>query len=140
MCVKLSGAKLVPGQISTYLTKLGKRTGVWGFGKGQQFNARLESIPTIWRHIQNNRGVITVDSFWESGKEFVHKNGDLFLIGVLYNKDEEFTVITMPANDIVSPFHGRMPLVLDTSCVQDFLNNQPPVSLNQEEIGLKDAA
>lgn len=140
MCVKLRGSKMTPGQISAFMTRKGNVRGVWGFGKGSQYNARMESMSTVWKRLEGNRGVLTVDSFWESGKEFVRKDGGDFMIGVLYNQDMEFAVITAPANDVVKPCHARMPLILDNSSVQDFLDGKEPVILNQDEVELRAAA
>lgn len=68
MCVKLKGSKMTPGQVHAFLTKLGKAAGTWGFRNGAQYNVRSESMPTIWRKIEGNRGILSVDSFWKLEK------------------------------------------------------------------------
>lgn len=130
MCVKLKGSKMSPGQIHAFLTRLGKASGIWGFNDGSQYNVRSESIPTVWKKISTNRGVLSVDSFWEKDARFVRDDQSNLYIGVLYNNVPEFAVITAPAQGIVVPFHHRMPLLIEDKSVEDFLNNRPYTTLN----------
>lgn len=103
---------MTPGQVMAFMTKLGKASGIWGFNNGSQYNARVESLDTTWKTLNHNRGILAVDSFWEKGKQFVRPDGKLFKIGVIYNPKAEFAVVTAPANEVVIPYHGRMPLIL----------------------------
>jgi putative SOS response-associated peptidase YedK len=126
MCVKLKGNKMSPGQIHAFMTKLGMASGTWGFNNGSQYNVRMESLGSVWRKLQFSRGVLIVDSFWEKDRQFVHCNGLMLKIGVLYNDRAEFSIITMDANEVVKPFHHRMPLVMTDESVQVFLDNGAP--------------
>lgn len=136
MCVKLKGGKITPGEILAFFTKLGKASGVWGFNNGSQYNVRLDSLPTVWKKWQYNRGVLKVDTFWEKDAQFARKDGDLFRIGVLYNDNAEFAVITIDANQVVKPFHHRMPLILTEQGAEDFLENKNPIVLPYGQIKL----
>lgn len=121
MCVRLKGSRMKPGQVHAFLTSRGTGAGIWGFNDGAQYNVRSESIPSIWRKIEGNRGILYVDSFWEADKEFARKDGKDLAIGVLYNQNAEFAVITVPAKGIVLPHHKRMPLLLDDEALNSFL-------------------
>lgn len=137
MCVKLKGNKMTPGQIQAFLTRLGKASGVWGFRNGQQANVRMESLTTVWKGIQMNRGILSVESFWERDKEFVHKDGKLFQLAVIHNPEYEFAVMTVPALGIVRDFHHRMPACLVDDHAENFLIGKLPVILHSTEIILK---
>jgi putative SOS response-associated peptidase YedK len=134
MCVKLKGNKMTPGQVQAFLTKLGKASGVWGFGNGKQANVRMESLSTIWRKIQMNRGILSVESFWERDKEFVRKDGKLFQLAVIFNPEYEFAVMTVPALGIVRDFHHRMPGCLVDDQAENFIEGKLPVILHSTEI------
>lgn len=134
MCVKLKGGKITPGEVLAFFTKLGKASGVWGFNNGSQYNVRLDSLPTVWKKWQYNRGVLSVDSFWEKDKQFVRDDNGLFKIGVLYNDNAEFAVITTDANQIVKPYHHRMPLILTDKGAEDFLDNKEPIVLSFDHV------
>lgn len=134
MCANIKSNKATPGQALSYMTRSGKTNGIWGFGHGAQYNARLESLNGPWKHIQYNCGIITVDSFWEKGQEFIRKDGIALHLGVIYNNKQEFAIITMPAGIIVSPFHHRMPLQVEDSEMQDFLDGKSIVSINHADI------
>ena len=136
MCVKLKGNKMTPGQVHAFLTKLGKASGVWGFRDGQQANVRLESLTTVWRGIQMNRGILSVESFWEKDKEFVRKDGKLFKLAVIYNPQMEFSVMTVPGNELVKQFHHRMPGCLVDDRAEDFLEGGLPILLHTNEFML----
>ena len=134
MCVKLKGSKMTPGQVHAFLTRLGKASGTWGFQNGSRYNVRSESIPTIWRKISTNRGILSVDSFWEKDKQFVREDGKPFNIGILHNDNCEFAVITVPAEGIVKPYHHRMPLLIDDNLANDFLTTGIMTQLSPEKI------
>jgi putative SOS response-associated peptidase YedK len=136
MCVKLKGSELTPGQVFAFLTMLGKASASWGFRNGKQYNVRMDSIPTVWKKYQYNRGVLSVDSFWEKEKQFVSQSGNLLKLAVLYNEDNEFAVITTDATPIVKPYHHRMPFLLTDKGAEDFLNNQDPIELGFDQIKL----
>jgi putative SOS response-associated peptidase YedK len=140
MCVKLRGSGMTPGQIMAFMTKLGKASGIWGFENGSRFNARYESLNDIWNKIQMNRGILTVDSFWEKGKQFVRQDGKLFNIGVIYNPKMEFAVITNPANYIVKPYHDRMPLIISDDSTKKFLELREFTILPEEKFQVLIAA
>lgn len=135
MCTKLRGMRVTPGDIIAFFIKSGKASGTWGFNNGSQYNVRLDSVPTIWKKIQYNRGILKADSFWEKDKQFVSTTGQLLNIAVLYN-GTEFAVVTTEANPIVKPFHHRMPLILTEHGAEEFLDNKDPRELDFNQIKL----
>lgn len=120
-----------PGQIMAFMTKLGKAGGSWGISNGVQVNARIESLETSWKGIQKNRGILSVDSFWEKGKEFIHVDKKNFNLCVIYNAYMEFAVITAPANGLVKQYHDRMPLVLNDEMAAKWLEGEKSAKLEQ---------
>lgn len=136
MCVKLKGSKMSPGQVHAFLTRLGKASGTWGLRSGAHYNIRSESMNKVWREISMNRGILSVDSFWEKDKQFVHKDGLLLNIGILYNNESEFAVLTSSAEGIVKPYHHRMPLLVEADYIEDFLNSTMIIELPPENLKL----
>jgi putative SOS response-associated peptidase YedK len=69
-----------------------------------------------WRHDENRRG----QPFW-----FHHDDGSLLLMAGIYTPDEHpaFTILTMAANDVVSPVHDRMPVVLSAAAARRWLED-----------------
>ena len=136
MCVKLKSSGMKPGQINMFTTSKGNGFGQWGFQNGKQYNVRLESLPTIWNKPEYKRSIISVDSFWEKNKQFEYVGKRDLHIGVIYNPEAEWAVITCPANEIVAPFHHRMPLVLDYDNVLDFMDNKDPIIMPVHQMKL----
>lgn len=120
MCSRL-GAGFTPGKGMLFLTRKGVGSGSWGFRNGIQYNARFEGLATTWRSLNQNRGIIEMPSFWERSTQFARNDNSIMKLGIIYNKDAEFAVITVPANEVVKPFHHRMPLVLADEDVDKFL-------------------
>lgn len=119
MCVKMTTSKMTPGSLFGFRASGGATSGKWGLFNGTQVNARSERLDTIWKDYL--KGVIYVDSFWESGKEFKRSGGKNFAIGIIFNSQREFAVLTCPANEIVSPVHDRMPLIIADDAVDQWL-------------------
>lgn len=65
-----------------------------------------------------------MDSFWEGKGEFIPVNLKEFKIGVILNKNNEFAILTENANDIVKPFHHRMPVLLSEEGEERFLSGE----------------
>lgn len=138
MCVKLRSAKVGPGSIFGFKTLGGVTAGKWGLFDGQQYNARSERLDTLYKEYK--RGIIYVDSFWEGGKEFTRVDGRNFKIGIVFNPKLEFAVLTCPANELVKPFHHRMPLILADNGAEPWLEQVPVLQLmNQSEFKLNAA-
>lgn len=99
----------------------------WGFpqadGKGLLINARSESVlekPTFRNSILSRRCVIPARSFyeWDAKKNQITFSDPaqqvLFFAGI-YNRfagKPRFTILTTAANESVSRFHDRMPVLL----------------------------
>src|SRR4051812_24319833 len=106
-----------------------------------QINARAESVATsgaFKEAFAQRRCVVPADGFFEwqgSGKDkrpiwFHRPDGQLILFAGLYeswqptpgNYQRTFTIITTRPNDIVSPVHDRMPVVLPDDLVDEWLD------------------
>ena len=111
----------------------------WGFpkwdGKGVVINARAETASTkamFAKSLQARRVVVPTIGFYEwrhegkAKKEMYlfreHKKNALYLAGI-YNiftlpdgsREERFTILTTNANGSIEPYHDRMPVLLDES-------------------------
>jgi putative SOS response-associated peptidase YedK len=119
MCGRINIDKKIyyPGQRFYYNTHKGVVVGTWGIG--QAYNARIENIATTWNKIQDNRGLLSVNGFYEK-EEFVqpfyecHKlSSNKLLLATLYDDDNNFVIITRPAQSSMMKIHHRMPLLID---------------------------
>lgn len=103
------------------------------------FNARAESLMNkrIFNDVLNQRVVIPATAYYEwakgsSGKNpycIKMKNDDLFGFAGLYRMEtignelvSSITIITCPANELISSIHHRMPTILDSDTARSFLN------------------
>jgi putative SOS response-associated peptidase YedK len=93
----------------------------WGWrvpwDKQPLINAKSETItqlPTFKPHLQN-RCLILADGFFEKGIRFIQPSEPLFAMAGLWQPDAEgdkFTLLTTMPNASVSPYHNRMPFIL----------------------------
>lgn len=114
MCgtLKRFGARIIPSYQVPVRTREGTINMVWGFNNGKIYNARTDKLDTTWRNIATNRCVLEVDSFNEKNAEF-NSGGTLYLGGIYNFKVNEFALLTINADSIVSAYHHRMPLIVD---------------------------
>ena len=93
----------------------------WGWrvpwDKSPLINAKSETLtklPTFAPHLQN-RCLILADGFFEKGVRFIQPGEALFALAGLWQKFEDgdrFTMLTTTPNASVSPYHHRMPFLL----------------------------
>ncbi len=92
------------------------------------FNARAETVaekPTFRRLLRAHRCLVPATGFYEwateGGRKVPHRfmldDGDLFAFAGLYDPgkgddDGAFTLLTTRPNDLVAPYHDRMPVIL----------------------------
>lgn len=103
------------------------------------FNARCEEIenkPAFRKPFRSQRCLVPANGFyeWKDKKpfQFGMKNGDYFSMAGIYDiwLDAEerplksFSIITTKANRIVSPIHGRMPVILQKEQEEVWLDNK----------------
>ena len=121
--------------------------------QAKTLNAKSETVftlPSFKNSIREKRCLILVDGFYEwrtIGKQkypyFIHyKNAEVFAMGGIYNDwlnketgkiESTFSVITTPANAIMSKIHNqklRMPFILPSGLERHWLN----ANLNDNEI------
>lgn len=131
---------IVPSVTAPVLTSHNNEMSVellsWGFNrfdeKGLLINARAETImeKTTFKECLNKRRCAVVASgFYEWDKSrnkfnFTQKESKLMLMAGLYNEEKRFVIITTKANDLMSPIHDRMPLVLNQTDVRLWLNEE----------------
>ena len=127
MCGRVKSIKAGPSSLFNFRTTAGISNGKWGLFNGQQYNARSERLDERWKNLA--RGVLYVDSFWESNKEFKRIDCKDFAIAVIYNPKNEFAILTCPANELVKPVHDRMPLIITDSSASAWLYNGTIVQL-----------
>jgi putative SOS response-associated peptidase YedK len=119
----------------------------WGFPTDTSrllINARYETAakrPAFRDAFRSRRCVVPADGFYEwrhdqsAGKKrgepfwYHHADGSLLLMAGVYTIGEggggrpAFTILTMPANDVVAPAHDRMPVVLSPEAAHAWLEN-----------------
>ena len=82
----------------------------WGFG--DVYNARAETLDTrgFWHEVRHQHCIFALTSFTEGGKKF-YSPEVLWAEGVWgYNNEERSAaMLTTESNDVVRPFHRRMP-------------------------------
>ena len=121
--------------------------------QAKTLNAKSETVftlPSFKNSIREKRCLVLVDGFYEwrtIGKQkypyFIHyKNAEVFAMGGIYNDwlnketgkiESTFSVITTPANAIMSKIHNeklRMPFILPNGLERHWLN----ANLNDNEI------
>jgi len=114
----------------------------WGFyaaypGK-PVINARSETAavkPMFADSLRRRRCVIPVSSFFEYNNrkeavEFFHPEGELLFLAGIWRREAKgncFTVLTTEANESVSRYHDRMPLLLTRSHLGDWLMEEASV-------------
>lgn len=90
------------------------------FLKKQLINARAETVyakPMFRRAVHSGRCVVVCCGFyeWDSQKNMIYFDKPdtpaLYLAGLIL--DDGFVILTTAANASMSPFHHRMPLILD---------------------------
>ena len=113
---------------------VGMRWGLVGFGssgpdpKRATFNARAESLQnsTLWRRpLHRCRCIVPVSGFYEWRQSdrvpfrFSLEHAELYALAGLWDAWKEpdgwlqsFSVITVPANPVMSSYHDRMPAIL----------------------------
>lgn len=117
MCGRLgvSGNIVMPGTVMQFSGGKGKRVGIWGIPGYGKFihNARIESLNGYWRAIRDNRGIMPVNSFIEpEGPVFGLKDRSIIGLGVIYDHDNRFAVVTENSYGIVQSVHPRMPIII----------------------------
>lgn len=78
------------------------------------YNSRAETVTekSMFKHLtETGRCIIPMNHFYEGGKAFELKSGELMGIAGIYN-ETGFSVITIDANQLISRYHHRMPAIL----------------------------
>ncbi len=106
----------------------------WGYQKwnhkGRVLHARWETAGTSIFFHQNHsrRGILCVSGYfeWSTQKEqyYFHRQSPLYL-GILYNDQGEFVILTVAAMMPYQRIHPRMPVVFSRQQAYDFLEHQP---------------
>lgn len=131
-----------PSEEAAVLTGLGNGNGLklswqrWGFPGFQKsrviFNARTETVleKGMFRDsIKTRRILVPCIWFYEWSKDkkktaFWREDEPVVYMGGIYKKfgeENRFVILTAPANEWVSPVHGRMPLIIDKEKLKDWM-------------------
>jgi putative SOS response-associated peptidase YedK len=112
----------------------------WGFPTDTSrllINARVETVakrPAFRDAYRDRRCLVPADGFYEwrheSGRRgepfwYHHADGSLLLMAGVFTGGAHpaFTILTMPANDVVAPAHDRMPVVLSPEAARAWLDD-----------------
>lgn len=108
----------------------------WGYpgvqGNGVIFNARAESVrekKLFSGGITYHRAVIPARHFyeWNANREkntFRRRDGQIMYLAGFFDmmeNEERFVILTTQANDSMKKIHDRMPLVLETDQLEDWI-------------------
>lgn len=148
-------ATIITGYVDNYVDKLAEKQMYWGFpsfqGKGVLFNARCETVlekRMFKESAIRQRCVIPAKGFYEWDKQknkvtFLRKDEPLLWMAGIYNRFEgvdRFVILTTKANASVSPVHDRMPLIIESNELENwifdekslvYLLNKDPVLLER---------
>lgn len=96
----------------------------WGFG--DVYNARSESLTEkrFWQPYVDNHVLIPLTRFFEGGQWFSHDGEIVFAAGIWRASRSarlEVAMLTTAANERVSPYHPRMPLIINEDHVDGWL-------------------
>ncbi len=129
-----------PGEMAPIIAR--DKTGIslsemkWGFpqysGNGLFINARAETAlqkKTFSESVLYRRCVIPARHFyeWDASKNkvtFLRENSSVLYMAGFYNQIQDeprFVILTTQANQSVSPVHDRMPLILETEEVDNWI-------------------
>jgi putative SOS response-associated peptidase YedK len=107
----------------------------WGFfDDGTGHNARLETAADrpAWRDAYaSGRLVLPLARFVEGRAWFADASGRPLAVAGLYRlagprrPTRRATMVTRPADDVVSPFHDRMPVILPAELIGPWLAGEP---------------
>ena len=105
----------------------------WGLPSvnGVHINARSESVlqkVTFKDHIKKRRCIIPARRFYEYDPHhqqvgFNYHNERLIYMAGFYDEDDHFIIMTTAANASVSPFHDRMPLILEAKDLRFYFDD-----------------
>ncbi len=133
------GDRYPSGQAGVIMGDHGNLVGecqVWGFPYGQKkgviFNARSESVmekPMFRECVRAGRCVIPAKGFyeWNRKKErftfTLPEEDTLYLAGICkqYPGERRFVILTMQADEQMSPVHDRMPLIFRREQLWDWI-------------------
>lgn len=127
MCsnIRLSRTKSIKkGQKALYHTYMTyfSQTGTFGFSLGWAsgiiYNVRSEKLSSgndKWQGQLLKRGIIKITGFVEGSFEFTTIKEEPMYAAILYNDKGEFAIITEDSAGVVSAYHKRMPVLIDSS-------------------------
>jgi putative SOS response-associated peptidase YedK len=98
----------------------------------------LTTKPAFRNSLQKRRCLVLADGFYEwqklgKFKQPVYirmKCGGQFVFGGLWerwNELETFSIVTVPPNELVTPIHDRMPLIVKEENVEKWLGKETPL-------------
>jgi len=142
-----AGGEIFPTHVVPIRTKDRYEPMKWGFakfeGKGQIINAKSETAlckPMFAKAMRERRCLVPVSGYYEWKKEegkkikhtFFHTDNPLLFLAGCYRMEKNspfpvFVILTRDAPPPLMEIHDRMPVVIPTHLVHDWLNNSPDV-------------
>ncbi|MCD7892088.1 MAG: SOS response-associated peptidase [Erysipelotrichaceae bacterium] len=105
----------------------------WGYSiyNKKVINARSETIrerKLFQNDIIYRRCLIPAQGFYEKDKDkhtfaFESKSHQTILLAGIYNINNEVSIITTKANEVMKPIHHRMPLMIEEASMNQWLRN-----------------
>jgi putative SOS response-associated peptidase YedK len=139
--VQFKIGEIYPSDAPIILDKTGFKSVKWGFPMNDKLiiNGRCETIfekPMFSKAMEESRCIIPANSFyeWKDGKKYTIKieGAELFSIGGITKNfilkdgtmEERFLILTTEANEDMKKIHHRMPLIIEKSLENIFLQEK----------------
>lgn len=103
------------GDRVNFITPNGIANGTFGVLplKGEvMYNAKVESLTTVWKAYSERRGILIVDGFYEGDTYFTYGGDKKIAIAVIYNNMYDFLIVTRAAKPPVIQVHQRQPMII----------------------------
>lgn len=125
-----------PGEYLNYTTLNNKVfAGRWGMNfnmKGSpDINVRIENLRTKYVGQMENRGILELDGFFESGFYFYAPPGEQLLLPVIFDNNYDFAILTKDAKGLVKDVHKRQPILIDSGRENTWLEHGKLIQLTE---------
>ena len=110
----------------------------WGIPlKSLLINARMESLNEKKIYKDMSRCIIIANGFYEwkdKEKYYIRKDDPFIYLGGLYDKDNNFVIITGDSNNDMKLIHHRSPVIFNQNEMINYLHNKKEVYINDTNL------
>ena len=112
----------------------------WGIpGKSFLINARMESIEekSFFRELKKNRCIIIANGFYEwkdKEKHYIRKEDPFIYLAGIYDKNNEFLIVTGEAEGEMKKIHDRSPIIYDQKEMLKYLFHRKELKVDDQEL------